>query len=468
MSLQENKVRLVNKVLLVDDELLALELISENLQKNGYLVDLASSGSEALHRAKQKSFDVMVTDLAMPGMSGLELLSHFQQNYPDTPVIVLTGFGSIETAVEAVKKGAFDYLTKPANMDEILLALDRIQELKMLKAENVMLRSQLQERYQFENIVGRSAPMEALYKTVRRVAKADSTVLLIGESGTGKELIANAIHFSSDRRNKPFVPINCGAIPEELLESELFGHEKGAFTGALKERKGRFELGHQGTVFLDEIGEMTPKLQVKLLRFLQERKFERVGGTRTMQVDVRILAATNKDLEKAVGDGEFREDLYYRINVIPIRIPPLRERDGDIPLLAQHFLKCHCSDKGISPKKLSNPAMAALEGYEWPGNVRELENLMERLVILTEEDIIALSDLPDRVRQQQQPSRSLAYPSIDGAGIDLKQILDDLESKLILEALRKANGVRAKAAQLLSLNRTTLVEKMKKKNLTYS
>lgn len=468
MSLQENKVRLVNKVLLVDDELLALELISENLQKNGYLVDLASSGSEALDRAKRKSFDVMVTDLAMPGMSGLELLSHFQQNYPDTAVIVLTGFGSIETAVEAVKKGAFDYLTKPANMDEILLALDRIQELKMLKAENVMLRSQLQERYQFENIVGRSVPMEALYKTVRRVAKADSTVLLIGESGTGKELIANAIHFSSDRRNKPFVPINCGAIPEELLESELFGHERGAFTGALKERKGRFELGHQGTVFLDEIGEMTPKLQVKLLRFLQERKFERVGGTRTMQVDVRILAATNKDLEKAVRDGEFREDLYYRINVIPIRIPPLRERDGDIPLLAQHFLKCHCSDKGIPPKKLSNSAMAALEGYEWPGNVRELENLMERLVILTEEDIIELSDLPDRVRQQQQPSRSLAYPSIDGAGIDLKQILDDLESKLILEALRKANGVRAKAAQLLSLNRTTLVEKIKKKNLTYS
>ncbi|MCK8602448.1 sigma-54-dependent transcriptional regulator [Desulfoferrobacter suflitae] len=459
--------KLLNKVLLVDDDPLALDLISENLKTQGYSVELACSGIEAVEKAKTQSYDIVITDLSMPGMDGLQLLDHFKINYADTMVIVLTGFGTIGTAVEALKKGAFDYMTKPANMDEILLALNRIQELHALKMDNVMLRSQLQERYQFDNIIGRSAPMEALYRIIRRVAKTDSTVLLTGESGTGKELIANAIHFSSDRNNKPIVPINCGAIPEELLESELFGHEKGAFTGAVKERKGRFELAHRGTIFLDEIGEMPLKLQVKLLRFLQERKFERIGGGRTIQVDVRIIAATNKDLEKAVENGEFREDLYYRINVIPIRVPPLRERDGDVALIAQHFLRQHCMEKGVSLKKLTSSAMAALEAYEWPGNVRELENLIERLVILTEADVIQMNDLPARIRRQPKSHVENKEQLIEAGGVDLKKTLDELENRLIMEALEKANGVRARAAQLLGLNRTTLVEKMKKKHLTY-
>lgn len=455
-----------NRILVVDDEPLTLELIVENLREQGHVVDMAASGPEAVSKAKQKSYDVVMTDLAMPGMHGMELLSYFRQQYPDSEVIVLTGYGTIETAVEAVKKGAFDYLTKPVTADEINLVLDRIQELATLKAENVLLRSQLQEKYRFDNIIGQSPPMAALYRTIQRVAKTDATVLVTGESGTGKELIANAIHFSSERKNKPFVPINCGAIPEELLESELFGHEKGAFTGALKERKGRFELANQGTAFLDEIGEMTPKLQVKLLRFLQERKLERVGGARTIQVDVRILAATNKDLEKAVETGEFREDLYYRINVIPIRVPPLREREGDIPLLTQYFLKRHCQEKEIPLKRMSHSAMSALEAYSWPGNVRELENLIERLVILTEEQTIDCNDLPSRIRPQKS-EEELEHSELAEEGIDLKKTLDDLENKLILEALQKSNGVRAKAAQLLGLNRTTLVEKLKKKNLNH-
>jgi len=464
MSLERIPMKFSHRILVVDDELLTLELIVDNLREQGHTVDLASSGAEAMAKAKLKSYDIMLTDLAMPGMHGMELLTYFRQNYPDSEVIVLTGYGTIETAVEAVKKGAFDYLTKPVTSDEINLVLERLQELNTLKAENVLLRSQLQERYSFDKIIGQSPPMEGLYRTIHRVARTDATVLITGESGTGKELIAKALHFSSERENKPFVPINCGAIPEELLESELFGHEKGAFTGALKERKGRFELGHQGTVFLDEIGEMTPKLQVKLLRFLQEKKLERVGGTRTIQVDARILAATNKDLDKAVEEGEFREDLFYRINVIPIRVPPLREREGDIPLLVQHFLKHHCQEKEIPLKRISAAAMSAMGKYSWPGNVRELENLIERLVILTEEDVIECQDLPSRIRQQAA-DKDLTCCEITGEGIDLKKTLDDLENKLIMDALQKANGVRAKAAQLLGLNRTTLVEKIKKKNL---
>ena len=310
--------------------------------------------------------------------------------------------------------------------------------------------------------------MQELYRIIGRVAKTDSTVLVMGESGTGKELIANAIHYNSSRRQKPFIPINCGAIPEELLESELFGHEKGAFTGALRDRRGRFELAHQGTILLDEIGEMSPKLQVKLLRFLQETKFQRIGGSRTIEVDVRIIAATNKNLERAVSENEFREDLYYRLNVIPIHVPPLREREGDIALLAQHFIRQHCQAKDIPQKRFSTSAMQALEFYNWPGNVRELENVVERMVILTEDHEIQLLDLPERMRAQPQAKTCFeAHLQIGDQGICLKDTLDDLENRLILEALEKAGGVKNKAAKLLGLNRTTLIEKMKKKNLQF-
>ncbi|MFP5212518.1 MAG: sigma-54 interaction domain-containing protein, partial [Acidobacteriota bacterium] len=332
--------------------------------------------------------------------------------------------------------------------------------------ENLLLRSQIQEQHRFEKLIGQSPPMQNLYRIIRRVAKTGSTVLITGESGTGKELIANAVHFQSERKDKPFIPINCGAIPEELLESELFGHEKGAFTGAMKERRGRFELANKGTIFLDEIGEMSPKLQVKLLRFLQERQINRVGGSRTIEVDVRIIAATNKDLEKAVATGEFREDLFYRLNVIPIHVAPLREREGDIPLLAHHFLHQHCRNKEISLKKVSKSALRALEQYSWPGNVRELENVIERLVILTDEDTIQMQDLPQRM--QLQPQVCVTAPiELGEEGINLKDTLDELENRLILEALEKSGGVKNKAAKLLGLNRTTLIEKMKKKKISY-
>lgn len=458
--------KLSPKILLVDDDPLTLELIGESLRAEGYMVQLAANGLEAVNEMQQNDYDIVITDLVMPGMDGMEVLANVTEHHAETTVIVLTGAGTIETAVEAMKRGAFDYLTKPAKMDEILLVLKRVQEIKDLKDENVLLRSQLQEHYRFDKIIGQSEPMQDLYRIIRRVARTDSTVLIMGESGTGKELIANAIHFHSDRSEKPFVPINCGAIPEELLESELFGHEKGAFTGAFKERRGRFELADKGTIFLDEIGEMSPKLQVKLLRFLQETKFQRIGGSRTIQVDVRIIAATNKDLEKAVAGGEFREDLFYRLNVIPIHVPPLRDREGDAPLLVQHFLRQHCQKKDMPLKKISNAALQALERYGWPGNVRELENVIERLVILTENDEIQPEDLPPRMRLQQQAPPSLAL-QIGEHGIDLKDTLEELENRLILEALQKAGGVKNKAAKLLGLNRTTLIEKMKKKQMSY-
>lgn len=452
-------------ILVVDDDPTTLDLIVESLTEEGYDVAKAADGREAAAMADRRSFDIVLTDLVMPGMSGLEVLAHFTEHHPEATVIVLTGYATIETAVEAMKRGAFDYLSKPAKLDEILMVLRRTQELKALRSENILLKSQLQDRYGFDKIIGESTAMQAVYHMIHRVANTDSTVLITGESGTGKELIANAIHFNSERRDRPIVPINCGAIPEELLESELFGHEKGSFTGALKERKGRFELAHQGTVFLDEIGDMSPKLQVKLLRFLQERQFERVGGSRTIQVDVRILAATHRDLESAVADGSFREDLYFRLNVIPLHVPSLRERHGDLPLLVHHFLRQHCRNKDIQLKRISREALAAMEAYEWPGNVRELQNVIERLVILTECDEIKLEDLPPRMRREIPAPSPPPAVQLGEEGIDLKKTLEDLENRLILEALKKTGGVKNQAAKLLGLNRTTLIEKLKKKNL---
>lgn len=454
------------RILIADDEPLTLELIVERLQTEGYEVEVVSSGVEAIEAAKTSSFNVVLTDLSMPGVSGMEVLAHFSQNHPDTLVIVLTGFGTIETAVEAMKRGAYDYLSKPANLDEIIITLKRAIELKNLKEENVALRSHIQEQHRLEKLIGQSPVMQGLYRIIRRVANTDSTVLITGESGTGKELIANAIHYQSNRRDMPFVPINCGAIPEELLESELFGHEKGAFTGAFKERRGRFELANKGTVFLDEIGEMSPKLQVKLLRFLQETKFQRVGGSKTIEVDVRILAATNKDLERAVAEGEFREDLFYRLNVIPIPVPPLREREGDVPLLIQYFLKQHCYKKDIPLKRMARSAVESLQQYDWPGNVRELENVIERLVILSDNDEIQIHELPERMQIKQQVEIKDIVLGDDG--INLKETLDELENRLILDALQKSGGIKNKAAKLLGLNRTTLIEKMKKKQIDFA
>ena len=456
------------RILIADDEPLTLEIVVERLQDEGYDVEVVTCGDEAIEAAGRSSFKVVLTDLSMPGISGMEVLAHFVAHYPETPVIVLTGFGTIETAVEAIKRGAYDYLSKPANLDEIVLTLQRAIEHKDLKEQNVALRSQIQEKIRSDTLIGHSAPMQQLYRIIKRVAKTDSTVLITGESGTGKEVIANAIHYQSTRGDMAFVPINCGAIPEELLESELFGHEKGAFTGAFKERRGRFELANKGTVFLDEIGEMSPKLQVKLLRFLQETKFQRIGGSRTIEVDVRILAATNKDLDRAVAENEFREDLFYRLNVIPIHAPPLRERGGDIALLIQYFLRQHCLKKNISLKRMSQAALESLEQYDWPGNVRELENVIERLVILTDTDEIQLLDLPKRMQVAEQAEAGDGpFIELGEDGINLKETLDGLENRLIIDALQRAGGVKNKAAKLLGLNRTTLIEKMKKKQIDF-
>lgn len=455
-----------NRILVVDGSAVDLQAVSDGLAGAGFVVDRVTCGREALVKAAEVFYDVVVTDLVMAEIDGIALLTHFAEHSPETAVIVLTGHGSIETAVEAMKKGAFDYLTKPANLEEIVVTARRAQEVMALKADNVLLRSQLQERYRFDNIIGQSQPMQELYRMIQRVARTDSTVLIMGESGTGKELIANAIHFHSTRRHRPFVPINCGAIPEELMESELFGHERGAFTGALRERKGRFEIAHTGTVLLDEIGEMSPKLQIKLLRVLQERKFERVGSSRTIEVDVRVVAATNKDLEQSVATGKFREDLFYRINVIPFVVPPLRQRAGDVPLLVHYFLRQHCNKKDYPLKKMSKAALASLHGYDWPGNVRELENVIERLVILTDGDEIQIDDLPPRMREMK-PSEPSSILTLGHNGIDLKKTLDDLEHQLILEAIEKAQGVKNQAAKYLGLNRTTLIEKMKKRGITY-
>jgi len=457
------------KILIADDEPLSLEPVVERLQREGYEVQVVSSGKEAEEAAGSTSFEVVLTDLWMPGIGGMEVLAHFVKHYPETPVILLTGVGTIETAVEAMKRGAYDYRTKPANLDEIVLTVKRAVEHKDLKEQNVALRSQMQEQIKPDSLIGQSAPMHHLYRLIKRVAKTDSTVLITGESGTGKELIAKAIHYYSPRGEMPFVPINCGAIPEELLESELFGHEKGSFTGAFKERRGRFELANKGTVFLDEIGEMSPKLQVKLLRFLQETKFQRIGGSRTIEVDVRILSATNKDLERAVAENRFRDDLFYRLNVIPIHVPPLREREGDISILIQHFLKSHCLKKNIAPKTISGAAVESLDQYDWPGNVRELENVIERLVILTDTDEIQLQDLPKRMQtaEQAEPGETITHIELGENGINLKETLDNLENRLILDALQRAGGVKNKAARLLGLNRTTLIEKMKKKQIDF-
>jgi DNA-binding NtrC family response regulator len=454
------------RILIADDEPLTLELMVERLQTEGYEVELVSGGREAIEASKKSSFKVVLTDLSMPDVDGMEVLAYFASQHPETLVIVLTGFGTVENAVEAMKRGAYDYLAKPANPDELIITLKRAVEHKELKEENVALRSQIQEHSRVGRLIGQSQPMQQLYRIIKRVAKTDSTVLITGESGTGKELIANAIHYQSARRDMPFVPINCGAIPEELLESELFGHEKGAFTGAFKERRGRFELANKGTVFLDEIGEMSPKLQVKLLRFLQETKFHRIGGSRTIEVDVRILAATNKDLERAVAENEFREDLFYRLNVIPIQVPPLRDRESDIRPLIQHFIQQHCQKKNIPLKRMSPGAIVSFEQYDWPGNVRELENVIERLVILTDAEEIQVQDLPSRMQSYQQVEPKLIELGEDG--INLKETLDDLENRLILDALQRAGGVKNKAAKLLGLNRTTLIEKMKKKQIDFT
>lgn len=465
-------------VLIIDDDETVRDVLRSFLSGKGFEISLAEDGQTGLELIKNNKYDIILTDLMMPTLTGIDLLKEVSAANITTPILVITAFGTVQTAVEAMKLGAFEYVTKPFNLDEIMLVIEKALNVSKLQKENVMLKMQLMKKYQYEGLIGDSPEMQSVYRLIAQVADTDSTVLVLGESGTGKELIAKTIHYNSSRSQGPFVPINCAAIPRELLESELFGHEKGAFTGAINTRIGRFELAQNGTLFLDEVGELDPSLQVKLLRVLQEREFERVGGMKTVKVDVRILAATNKDLEKATREGKFREDLFYRLNVIPMNLPPLRKRSGDIPLLVDHFVRGFAKKRKREPFVFSKNAMQCLMAYAWPGNVRELENVMERISILTNQKTIEVSDLPEKIQEvapalpktdsASMPEQAAGSHELPESGVDLGSLVSNIEKDLILKALAKSGGVKSKAAQLLGLNRTTLFEKMRKMGIESS
>jgi DNA-binding NtrC family response regulator len=444
------------RILVVDDEPTQLELVGGFLRRQGFEVAEAASGRAAVARFKQEPFDLVLTDQRMPDLSGLDVLEAVRAASPDTAVVIMTAYGTIETAVSAVKAGAADYLAKPLNLDELLHRIHQIQDRRRLLTENRELRAALAERHRVEGIIGESGPMQEVLSVVRRVASSDATVLIRGESGTGKELIAKALHYASPRAASALVKVNCAALTESLLEAELFGHEKGAFTGAVTARKGRFELADGGSLFLDEIGDLPPHLQVKLLRVLQEREFERVGSSRPIKVDVRLLAATHRNLETLVREGRFRDDLYYRINVVTIQLPPLRERREDLPLLIDHFLRAFANKNGKPIRGLTREAREALLRYDYPGNVRELENLIERAVVLTRDDVVGLTDLPLTLDPQ-------ATEPEGGAG--LVAAVEGLERRMIREALAKADGIQTRAAELLGIGERVLRYKLKKYGL---
>lgn len=473
------------RALVVDDESSLRTALFRILDRQGFQVVTANSKREAeALMSPETPFDLALIDLRLPDGDGLELMTRLRQIHPACQVIILTGHGTIENAVKATQMGAYHFITKPFNMEELVSIVDKAISHKTLQTENQHLRTALSRRYRFENIVGTSDEIRHVLGMVERVADSDSTVLISGESGTGKELIAKAVHYNSPRANKPFVPVNCGAIPAELLESELFGHVKGAFTGAIANRQGRFDLANGGTLFLDEIGELPLALQVKLLRVLQERRFEPVGSMKTHEADVRIIAATNVDLAKAVAKGTFREDLFYRLNVIPVRLPSLKERKSDIPLLLHHFLQMsndRVAERAGPNRKarqlsgFSPDAMTSLMNHPWPGNIRELENLVERLAVLKGEGLVEIGDLPEHYQiSMASASMSVSLGTSDmsmdsldlpESGLDFNSAVDAYENALILQALEKTGWNRNQAAALLKLNRTTLVEKIKKKGL---
>ncbi|MFQ5584524.1 MAG: sigma-54-dependent transcriptional regulator [Calditrichia bacterium] len=448
------------RILIVDDEVDALDLMEELFQKNNYETFTARNGVEALNVVRESEPDIMISDIFMPEMDGMALLEMVRKKYPDVSIIMITAHGTIETAVEAMKKGAKDYILKPLRLDEIVAKVETIAQLKSLIKENQYLREKLAKKYNFENIIGKNKKMLELFDLVKDIAKANATVLIRGESGTGKELIANAIHFNSERIKKPFVKVNCAVLAENLLESELFGHVKGAFTGAIKDKIGRFELAHEGTIFLDEIGDISPNMQLKLLRVLQEGEFERVGGTETKKVDVRIIAATNRNLEEAMRNGIFRQDLYYRLNVIPIEVPPLRERRDDIPLLVTYFLDKFNTDFNKNIEAVNDDAMMHLQSYDWPGNIRELQNLMERAIVLNKTGILTLQDFPQFI------SHSESIEAVEmNSDLPLTNLVDDYEKKIILKALRENNFNKLRTAEKLGIHRSTFMSKLKKYNI---
>src|SRR5476649_351466 len=455
-------------LLLVEDESALREAVAEQLTDRGYHVEQADSGESAVSRLADFAFDIIITDLRLPGIDGSAVVEAAVERYPDIIAIVITGYGTVKDAVKAIKRGARDFVSKPFQIDELLHVLDSAIEQRRLRSENAYLRAQLDERYRFQGIIGKSRPMKLLFHLLETVAPTNSTILITGDTGTGKEVVARAIHHNSGRRAHRFVALNCSAIPETLLEAELFGHVRGAFTGAVGNRQGRMEQAHKSTLFLDEVGTMSAALQMKLLRVLQEREFDRVGDSHTTKVDVRVIAATNSDLGRMVADGLFRADLFYRLNVIPVQLPPLRERKEDIPLLVLHFLAKFESerDPAATPRlTVSQEAMRRLMAYQWPGNVRQLENAIERAVAFTAgRSQIDEGDLPTEVQQAHDAIAVTSAVTLPEEGMDLDAFVANIERELIQRSLERTCGNKGQAARLLNLKRTTLVEKLKRIN----
>jgi two-component system response regulator PilR (NtrC family) len=451
------------RILVVDDERSMRELLSITLRQAGYDVALAESGDAAIEQLRTEMFDLIVTDLRMHETDGMAVLRAARELAPETPVVVVTAYASTETAVEAMKLGAYDYVTKPFKLDEIRVTLGNALERKRLQEENRALRRQLVNVTQFESFVGKSPGMLAVFDTIRKTADSGSTVMVTGESGTGKELVARAIHAASDRKGGPFVSLNCGAVPETLMEAELFGHVKGAFTGAVTSSEGLFAAANGGTLFLDEITEIAPSLQVKLLRVIQERQVRRIGDTRDIAVDVRLVAASNRDLTRAVADGVLREDLFYRLNVIPIHLPPLRDRRDDIPLLVAHFIDKIAAAQGKSSRAVTPEAMAVLETYQWPGNIRELENVLERAMVLGSGPVIDVDALPANLRQSSGGSSIVV--DLPAGGVDLEATLARIEQRYIEMALERTSGVQTRAAELLKVSFRQFRYKLRKHSL---
>ncbi len=459
----------VPRILVVDDEMIVCESCKRILEEEGYEAETALSGKEAFEQMKDNPFDVVITDLKMPGIDGMEVLRTFRKDYPDSIIVMITGFSTVETAVEAMKLGAFDYIPKPFTPDEVAIVVKKAIEKKNLMLENSYLRQELQEKYGFHNIVGKSKKMQEIYRVIAKVAVTDSTVLIYGQSGTGKELIARAIHFNSLRREKQFVPVDCAVLSENLLESELFGHVRGSFTGAVTTKPGLFEVADGGTVFLDEVGNISLSIQAKLLRVLQEREFTPVGGTKAKKVDIRLIAATNKDLEKMIKDEVFREDLYYRLNIVPIYLPTLRERQEDIPLLAVHFLKKYADEMGKAIKGFTPEAMEKLMRHPWPGNIRELENVVERTVVMIEDEMVK----GEHLILPGQQEKEVLENQIPMTSEELKEIkkqkrekaVEEIERAFVLNALERHQWNVTRAAEEVGMLRPNFQALMRKYNL---